>query len=699
MVEMLRLCALAAVAIWLMRPYMTDRLVGSGDSLWYASALGDFTQQTRAGVFPVLVGQSDWAFNGAVSPVRIIPLYQHLGGVLDLLTGGRLGPFALQNLCLVTCGFGAIFTAYFSLTAIAPKLRWPAAALATLFVSCPGVLGTLYSQDLLATWVAVPLVPVATSALCQTMRGGGLRSHLLLGSSLATLWWAHTPIALWLTGVAGIMRVGNIICHQRTRGEWTGITCCLGIFVLLVAYPMVSALSLTHTGKLDAPILGSFSLADLLATIRGSFPGSVLPVSRRAVVPLSDLQLGYSLAFVWLACLIYSATKLVGRSLDYALGALMIACALIYSLLLPIPFWTSAVWRLVPKPVLVITNQWPMQRLYVILAGLLIVAAQLAIGSLRDMTRRTIAVGGVFTFAVCLWSLWQAREFLEEGRTRTATAANSALAARPENRVIGAYAYGALGRIPAYYSNGVMDPASENRLLGPDDVPQRSHSASPLMEGEFTGHRDSNPGILDLSPRLHLDPGSHYTLEFEFRNPKLAGILQIVGRSLFREYSLPRSGERLAFGSGPEQSHVLPLWTTEPHGDDVELRFIPQGGVPSSMERAGFSRFRLLRQDRKEPIELIGLIPLRLRVTSSTPAWLETSRMFIPGYDALVDGKRVPVRPSKEGLVTVPVGPGAKMVVIRYLGPFWLRASYWVSLTAFIGLAVYLIRGGKTYPP
>ena len=72
-------------------PSRRARLYGAGDALWYANMLADYVTQLRAGDVPDLCGQTEFAFNGAVYPLRVAPMYQHLGGLLDLLTGRRSG--------------------------------------------------------------------------------------------------------------------------------------------------------------------------------------------------------------------------------------------------------------------------------------------------------------------------------------------------------------------------------------------------------------------------------------------------------------------------------------------------------------------------------------------------------------------------------------------------------------------------------
>ena len=165
--EVARLALLAAAATWLLHPFATNRQVGAGDALWYANMLADFVLQLRAGVFPVFVGQTDYAFNGAVYPLRVAPFYQHLAGLLDLLTGRQLGFFALQHLCVLVLGYAGIFSSYFALNSLAPGQRWSAAGLSILYVSCPGLLGTIYTQDLYMTWMTIPFVPWVVYGLAR----------------------------------------------------------------------------------------------------------------------------------------------------------------------------------------------------------------------------------------------------------------------------------------------------------------------------------------------------------------------------------------------------------------------------------------------------------------------------------------------------------------------------------------------------
>jgi hypothetical protein len=154
------------------------------------------------------------------------------------------------------------------------------------------------------------------------------------------------------------------------------------------------------------------------------------------------------------------------------------------------------------------------------------------------------------------------------------------------------HAYGLFSKLPDRFSNGVVDPRSEFRLLERDSLsPLPSIAFQKVESGRFTGVPDANPGILNLQPTLRLAPGKRYELEFTWENHAYQGVLQFVGRDLFREYALPASGERLAFGTTQPHSSKVTLWTTATGGDEVTVRFIPTGPGSKAGDFSAFSRF------------------------------------------------------------------------------------------------------------
>ena len=144
--ELTRWIAVGLAATLSMIPFYFAGSVGSGDAHWYVVMLSDFLAQLKAGAFPIWVGQSPFAFNGAVSPIRYAPAFQYYGGLVDLLTAQSLQPAAVKNLCLALSAFGGAFAAYGCMRPITRARPWIACLLAALWVAGPGVLAPVISN-------------------------------------------------------------------------------------------------------------------------------------------------------------------------------------------------------------------------------------------------------------------------------------------------------------------------------------------------------------------------------------------------------------------------------------------------------------------------------------------------------------------------------------------------------------------------
>ena len=681
--EAARLVLLAAVATWLLHPFATTLQIGAGDALWYANMLGDFVTQLRAGVFPIFVGQTDYAFNGAVYPLRVAPFYQHLAGVLDLLTGRQLGIFALQHLCVLVVGYAGIFSSYFALNSLASGQRWSAAGLAILYLNCPGLLGTIYTQDLYMTWMTIPFVPWVVYGLARPFSEDSLKTQIILGAALAALWWAHAPIALWLTLIAAATQGVRLVALHRTgahlgRAFWGGVT-----LVLLAHYPFVSLASL-QTGA--APATDVLPRAHLIAEhIRDVFPGVFLPLSTHARA-LSDLQLGYALGLV-----LAVAMGLALKTRRVPLLALTAAGAGLLLLILPVP-GNAWVWDHLPETLKRLTYYWPMQRFYLIIAALAAGAGITALAASADLKINAAPRLRVLLVIACGWSLWESRQYVAAGGERTASAEVTARNLRAENRPAMNHAYGLFPALPAYFSHGVMDPRAEVRVLDHATLavlPATPSSTEPALT-PLRGTVDANPGVVLLSPSLTLQPGRRYALEFVFAPKSYVGILQLSGRTFFREYALPQSGEALAFGSEAPHNPTLPLWTTADAPETITQRFIPTDGT-APQTFAAFAAIRLREiNDATATVNVTAQLPFRATVQATQPAWLESPRMYQAGYEATVDGRAATVKKSPQGLTMIELQPGAQTITLTYQAPMLLRVSYVTSLLLWL-LACFLI--------
>ena len=357
-------------------------------------------------------------------------------------------------------------------------------------------------------------------------------------------------------------------------------------------------------------------------------------------------------------------------------------------LLLPFP-GNDWIWAHLPDPLVRITYYWPMQRFYLLLAGLIATGGYLALTTLLPARPKLRLHASVLLGLACAWSLWESRQFVAAGRERTLSVTISEQNLRPENRLLMNHAYGLFSQLPDSFSHGTVDPFAASRLRSANgEIMADKQTTAPAQTGKLLGTVDDNPGILKLSPSFRLEPGIRYRMTYSFSDLPYQGILQIAGRHLFREYALPASGEAAAFGSTPTHSHTLGLWSSDPAGDEITFRFIPTAPGAKPADFATFAAFTFEAVVPEEAsVHTHSLLPYRATVKAPVDAWLETPRMAARGYRATVDGIESPTRRSSDGLLGVAVPRGEHAVIVTFEPPAVLKLSYWLCLAAWAVIA------------
>lgn len=686
--EALRLVLLITGAAWLSSPLWTRNWIGGGDALWYRNQIADAVTQLRAGVFPVLVGQTAYAFNGGIHPIRTAPYCQYLAGLVDVLTGRSLGFHTLLHLTVVVSLLAGALSAYAALTWLAPERRGRAALLAWAYVSAPGVLGLVYAQELYMSAMAVPWVPVALAASMQLYREPGYRAPAWLGVSLGALWWAHSPIALWTTlGVALLWlgRLAQVVRRPQDRGPfWRGDLITGALAGVLGGYPVVSVLLLRTPGEKVVP--RALDREALWREITGAFPAIVSPLDFGRPL-LTYIQPGYlilaSLAGAAAAAFLRPELRRTGLPLLLGYAAFCLC------LILPVPLVSHGLWFHLPETWVDMTNIWPMQRFCLILAALAVVAAQTAWA--REAVPRKwtelLVVGAL------IWSAYQAGQVRSLAASRTHSDDETRRIDAEENVNLSEIGYQQLPRRPGYFIHGVMDPRMELRLLEPaggafltgNKAAVEQSSRAPWID--LAVAPTANPGLFEIGPPLTLRPGIQYLVTFDFARPELHGVLRLNGARLQRVYLLPQAGEARGFGTAPGQEKSLALWSSragEP--ETVQMDFIPESSdgahvaLPKTLGRARLSPV----EPGQLPAQIESLLPLRIVVRSPAAAQLETPRVFIPGWTAKVNGVSAPVIRTAENLVAVPVPAGTSRVEVNYRGPLLLRAVFWICFAGWV---------------
>ena len=253
-----RLVLVVAGAAGATSPFITDLMVGGTDASWYTGVHLDFLTQLRSGVFPVLVGQGEYSFNGSMNLFRTAPLCLWLAGIVDVLTAQGLTPIAVRNLGVVACGIGSGLGMYYALAGISAAVageqvrlapaRWSAAFGALLYVLCPAVLLTIYFYELQMTYTALLALPLVFFGNARTLADRSGRGYVALGVGLALVWYAHAPLAVISTLGTAVIQLGRFIFDPAAVAAlWRKAAIGATVFGLLSAYYFLGMSELPST--------------------------------------------------------------------------------------------------------------------------------------------------------------------------------------------------------------------------------------------------------------------------------------------------------------------------------------------------------------------------------------------------------------------------------------------------------------------
>jgi hypothetical protein len=688
--ETVRLLLIAGCAAWLMKGFLSPNLQGTGDARGYATMLEDAVLQARAHGFPVWAGESPYRFNGAIYPIRVAPAFQHLGALLDLATFRALPLITLMNLLLFAVGVGAAMTTYYAAGTVLGGRRWAAAALAVVYLACPGVLELPNNGDLYMSWMAVPLVSVAFFAAARNAMRPGWSSTLVLAGALGCCWWGHSPIAMWTTVAVFLIQGVGLLVNRPSHGSYIILGVGVILYLAIAAYPIGSVLLYPPDPGASSGTWQRSNVSSIVGELRGAFPAVLLPVSPKGLIA-GNFQLGYTLWAIFFASLFCMRRPASG----VAMAVLAVGAGVII-LLNPIPVLQDGLWTLVPAAMRNITGDHAASRLYVQLASACIVAGATVLSSASPRAYR-VALLGLLVGAG--WSILEANNFSPpEWDFRHASGPDTSDAImRTENTMVTRFAYIIFPKAPANYSDGVVAPELEYRLLRRGDY-------STLLEGKAAAAMQSHTlglydfvraldGLpwLEIPQPLVLSPGRHYILGLEPNSESgpVTGVLQLKGPSMLREYLLPAMGGDRAFGLGGSHSPYVAIWTSLPVGETIQVRFIPQGMTVDQVDH--FAKLRFGEYDpAKMPVQVGAWMPYQAQVQADEACWLETPRNFQAGYAASVDGVSAQVRKSPEGLVMVPVPRGTSEVEVRYVAPIGLRMLFLLSVLCIAALLALL---------
>ncbi len=688
------LAALLAVGLFAASPFLTDRMLGTSEAFNYSLSVADAVTQMRAGVMPPLAGQTVYAFNGRVHPLRNAPYLHYLAFALDVATGHRLPLWRLMTVSLVLAIAAAVLACYLGLRWGVACPRFPALLLSAVYGLSAPLMCAAYTYDMYMTVHAAVYVPLAIAACLRGCLRPSFSTDAWLAASLAGAWLAHPPVALWLTASVVLVRLIAFVRSPSWRVFASG-ACALLLAGCLACFVFVSTSSLGFPLAAFSGSEGYRGMSgEIVDNVRAFFPGTLLPVSATAGLP-GDLQLGYvpwllfllTLAGLWRRLWLQGTEKGPIRSAAWASVA---AVGVLLVTVIPLPGINRWIWFHLPPGVLNLTNIWPNQRVYLVAVPFILFGAAVVLPRAYPgirVPRWAFALAAVIGLS---WTLYQAEAFIARRKNDRWREGATDSAYRPSNLDLTVTSY-AFIQIPQSFVFGVADPQMEFRLLrnGTDEID------SPIAAGLATAPVVDRGSIRpDWFAPIVLQPGKRYLLSFDFHSPPVEGAVQLLGPLLYRRYALPSAGNPRAFGMLPGQRRTLSVWTDGDKPERVEISFTlptPTAKGP----RPAFADYTLQEViPSRLPIRFQGYLPLRFAVDSPEyGCTVETPQRYIPGYEATVNGQRETVLSSPDGQVMVPVPKGHSEIILDYRGPLSARVAFWFCVWCWVLYAGWRLCG------
>ncbi|MBC7365480.1 MAG: hypothetical protein H7343_01500 [Undibacterium sp.] len=517
----------------------------------------------------------------------------------------------------------------------------------------------------------IALVRLLASGRWRWLGGGAL--------ALAVLWPTHRLYFGWLAGalliaaaLTGLAWIWPRFKLKARVPEWAAVCFFAGGLAGVMVFPETDGVRLNRSAQ----------AFDFMAQLWPTNLWTVSPLAQQ----LGDLQPGVAvlaaLVVGWLALLVRPTWE--GRLIALAgLGVAMV--------IFPFPRISPLLYQGVPDPLYGITTVSLWLRVMPVLVVVAIFSGFLAAANRPRgfwLSSAVVLAGAELLFGH--W--WETSKFIRRGERAVNTSEQTAAFYRSENAQLYAYAYLGLPH-PGYLMNGVIDYQLESRLL---ELKTLAWRKDPVLvnpdETRVTFTTAPLRGVPNwnvVEPTLVIAPGERRLLDFKFFDRSYGGTLIMKGPGFYRDYYLPEAGfYPKSFGVAKERPKTLAIWNTSERERKVGLVFLNALPEDTGKPFGDFARVSM-RTYRPEDLQIQtrSLIPYQAEVELKEPMYLETPRVFIPGYRARVDGISKPVEMSPDHLAMVRVEPGRHTVDLFYKGTFAARMLFRLSALTWFGLA------------
>jgi hypothetical protein len=242
---------------WSFLWYFNAHRVGPLDAQWYQNMTTDYLTQARSGTFPVVVGSTTYAFNGAVHPFRSAPWQFVLADGVDILSGRALASVAVEHITAIASYVAAVLILFVGFARSRPNSGAMAWLFALGYAMAPAATVPFFQFDMYMTLTAQPVMAAALLCVQRVADGDSVVAEGWLGVFLAALWYCHAPMAL-LTGLVAASCVAAAVAVRGvTARRVFGAVVGAGVFAAL-ATPYFS--SMAELAQKDQPRIATFAM-------------------------------------------------------------------------------------------------------------------------------------------------------------------------------------------------------------------------------------------------------------------------------------------------------------------------------------------------------------------------------------------------------------------------------------------------------
>lgn len=699
--EALRVFLLMALTVYAYHPFFSASNMGGADAQFYQYMLHDAIVQLENGFFPTYVGQSLFLPNG--TRVLLAPYYMLLGQLLNALSFGALNALLVQHLTIFFSSLSAAFIVYILIRHVTPQLRWQAVFLAFAYVSSPGVMSLIFCMDMYFSFMAVPFVPVVFYGLARIHQRNDALAYVLTGSALALVWLSHAPIALWASILSLVFCLSLIVLTRRNPAKFVALAL---LFALLCLWQFLPIFSL-GVNPSDTLWRGKISRVDyVIEQLLLPIPDAFLPLEQ-GKNGLYFLQLGYALWFV----IILAAITALRSSGTLLIRLMLVLITIILLFLYPLPGIGRFLWSSAPALILDITNVFPHQRLYVVLAAAGCFVGALTLQKISDSGHPKIkALLAVVLTGLFVWNIYQVGFFIKFGNT--VKSSNESIM-NPEDSWSSSDNIHFVGfGLPAEYLQslftGSHDAQLKSRLLDSQKNPIGAYDNEQFVINRCLESTDIQNEVgfsgsiglpLDITLKeplsltnLNLHPNIHYVL--------CADMSTSHGDALFQ--LLDSAGREMASLEVPATAIDPPVRR------QIGIPFYFKDTGNKEMMGASFN-FRVWSREQPLvklynigvtgydpadlPIAVESYTSYRAKVTTKPDhKYIEIIKLFTPGYVAKVNGEESPIIESEHKTIIIPLkSSGLNKIELSYIGTLGMRVSFYISAVSWCLVVAFLM--------